>query len=388
MTEEASKVSDRLPIYLDHQATTPIDPRVVAVMVDALTGLFGNPNSIQHKVGRDAARAIASAREDVAALVGAEPDHVHFTSGASDAIGQAFAAALRRKRPRQIAVMPVEHPAMLRTIKALAASGDVVVHPLDVDHHAQLRIESLYAALDAGVDLVCLMMANNEVGTIYPVTEVAQTCVARGVELMVDATQASGRLPLETLGSSVDYLIISSHKIYGPKGVGALVTPHRSAVSEAGSHSGTPNAPTIVGFGAAARLALASRAEEWRHTAALRDRLQAGLVAALPDVIVNGDTTARLPHSLHISVPGALNDAIVARIGHRIAISTGAACASGALEPSHVLLAMALPQPLIDGALRLSTGRFTTEAEVDEAITEIVAATRAVRGAHAKGMPT
>lgn len=375
----------RAPIYLDHHATTPMDPRVIAIMSHALEHLFGNPNS-SHPVGQQAADAQERARADVAALAGVGPKHVHFTSGASDAIGKAFALALDQAEPRQVALMPVEHPAMLRAAEALSASGQVTIHRLDVDRHAQLVIASLYAALDAGADLVCLMLANNEVGTVYPVEAVIEACHAAGAQVMVDATQAAGRLALETIGPSVDYLVLSAHKIYGPKGVGALLTRHSSGRSDKEAHAGTPNVPAIVGFGAAARFALEERESDWKHCAAMRDRLQAGLSAKLPDLVVNGDPQARLPHSLHVSIPGIFNDAVLARIGHRVAISSGAACASGALEASHVLRAMALPEPLVEGALRLSTGRFTTEAEIDEAIAVIGATAAAIRETNAKGM--
>lgn len=359
----------RAPIYLDHHATTPMDPRVIAAMTEALCSLYGNPNSVQHAQGRAAAAAMERARQDIALFTGSDPRHVHFTTGASDAIQKALASALSDLGSCRAAAMSVEHPAMIRALNRHAQAGDIEIDWLEVDGQAQLSLACLTRALNEGATLVCLMMANNEVGTIYPVEAVMDLCEAHGARLVVDATQAAGRLDLGPIGERADYLILSGHKIYGPKGVGALVTRHLpSGADGEGFADGTPNAPAISSFGLAARIAMNERLADVAHAKALRDRLEAGLKAALPGVIINGDLTARLPHSLHVSIPGAVNEAIVARIGDQVAISTGAACASGAQEPSHVLRAMALAEPLVDGALRLSTGRFNTEQEIDAAV--------------------
>ncbi|KZC76065.1 hypothetical protein AYR46_19980 [Sphingobium yanoikuyae] len=367
------------PIYLDHHASTPVDPRVIEAMCEAMRTLPANPNSVEHGQGRQAAAAIAVARVEVAGLIGCEADDVHFTGSASDAIRKALELAIAERGELRIAAMPVEHPAMIHALRGLERQGLASVHWLEVDGRAQLCRESLDAALRRGLDLVCLMAGNNEVGTIYPVAEVFGECLERDVLTLVDATQAAGRVDLHPIAPLADYLILSGHKIYGPKGIGALVAPRSGRhLHEVFAQSGTPNVPAIVGLGAACRIAHEERAAECAHAQRLRDRLEAGLHASLDHLVVNGDVQNRLPHSLHVAIPGVANDAILARVGHQLALSTGAACASGAQEPSHVLRAMALPDAMLDTVLRLSVGRFTTEQDVDHAVQILVGAARAI----------
>lgn len=368
-----------VPVYLDHHASTPIDPRVIDAMCEAMRTLPANPNSVEHGPGRQAAAAIDAARADVAGLVGCEADHVYFTGSASGSIRKALQLAVGTRGRLRVAAMPIEHPAMLHALSALVEDGLVEMRWLEVDGRGQLRFESLEAALIDGLDLLCLMMANNEVGTIYPVEEALHACLPLDVMTLVDATQAAGRVNLHEVGCLADFLILSGHKIYGPKGIGVLVAPQsRRDVDRVFAQAGTPNVPAIVGLGLACRLALAERAAECARVAVLRDRLEVGLKASLDNLTVNGDLRSRLPHSLHVSLSGVPNDAMLARVGHQIAMSTGAACASGAQEASHVLRAMALPDVLVDSALRLSVGRFTTEQDVDFAVQILVGAARAI----------
>lgn len=370
------------PVYLDHHATTPIDPRVIEVMVDAMRRHIGNPNSVEHGAGRAAAAAVEAARADVADLIGCERDQVRFTGSASDAIRKGLAIALAGEYGRRlrVAATAVEHPAMLSSLADLQANGRIDIVWLPVDQKGQIAIDMVKSAIAEGIDLMCLMMANNEVGTIYPVEATIGLCLRAGVRTLVDATQAAGRLDLHPVAATCDFLIVSGHKFYGPKGIGALMIRELGPdVAALFDHAGTPAVAAIVGIGAAARFAVADFEQERLLTSRLRDRLQAGLSAALPDLVVNGDIDNRLSHSLHISIPGVPNDAVLARTGHKIAISTGAACASGAQEPSHVLRAMALPEHLVEGALRLSVGRFTTDAEIDFAIETIVEAANAIK---------
>jgi len=357
-------------IYLDHHASTPMDDRVIASMTDAMHCLFGNANNVEHSVGRDAAKAIDRAKAQVAALVDAEPSDVWFTTGSSDAIRMALDAAVATsgRSPLRVASMKVEHPALLGALGALEKAEKIEIVWLAIDGRAQLRFDSLQTALALGVDLVCLMAANNEVGTIYPISKAISASHAAGADILIDATQAAGRIALHVEAADADYVIVSGHKIYGPKGAGAVISSlikpqHWDDLG----HRGTPNAPAIVGFGIAAELARAEILQECDHVGRLRDRLEARLQAELPELVINGDTSSRLPQSLHISVPGSLNDAVIALLSDQVAISTGAACASGALTPSHVLQAMGLAPTLIDSALRISPGRFTTARDIDVA---------------------
>lgn len=369
-------------VYLDHHATTPIDPRVIDAMTDAMRRFVGNPNSVEHAAGRKAAAAIDAARADVAMLIGCDADQLRFTGSASDAIRKSLAIALSGAEGRRlrVAATAAEHPAMLAALDTLEADGRIEIVRLPVDRYGQLAIDAVRRVIAERVDLLCLMMANNEVGTVYPAEAVVDACFDTGVRTLIDATQAAGRLDLQPVAAKCDFLVLSGHKIYGPKGIGALfVAAPDAACDRIFDHAGTPDVAAIVGLGVAARLAAGLRVAEAMSTGRLRDRLQAGLLAELPFLVVNGDTASRLPYSLHISLPGIPNDAVLARVGHRLALSTGAACASGAQQPSHVLSAMGLPQSLVDSALRLSVGRFTTVAEIDLAVDIIADAALAVR---------
>ncbi len=357
-------------IYLDHHASTPMDYRVIASMIDAMRSLFGNANNVEHSVGRAAANAIDRAKAQVAALVDAEPSDVWFTTGASDALRMALDVAVGTsgRSPLRVASMKVEHPALLGALGALEKANKIEIVWLAIDGRAQLRFDSLQTALASGVDLVCLMAANNEVGTVYPISRAISASHAAGADILIDATQAAGRIALHVEAADADYVIVSGHKIYGPKGAGAVISSLiKSHHWDDLGHRGTPNVPAIVGFGVAAELARAEILQECDHVGQLRNRLEARLRADLPELVANGDTSARLPQSLHISVPGSLNDAVIALLSDQVAISTGAACASGALTPSHVLQAMGLAPTLIDSALRISPGRFTTAKEIDVA---------------------
>lgn len=373
------------PIYLDHHATTPVDPRVAKVVLHAMTDVYGNANSVEHVFGEAAAELVATARHSVAAMVGAAPDDVHFTSGSTQAIGMALshAVANRRRSVLRVALTRVEHKAVLDAVAVAARAG--VLEPLwiDVDSQARLSPDSLRVALDSGTDLICLMAANNEVGTVYPVEEVAARAREKGVAIFVDATQAAGRLRLCSSDWGLDYLVLSAHKLYGPKGVGALVAPELRARTERADLicglEGTLNVPGIAGFGEACRLRLLEVADDETRIASLRDRLQTALMEAVPGLAVNGDRDCRLSHNLHISVPGVPNDAVVARLRRKVAISTGAACSSGAQEPSHVLRAMGLSEDIQEGALRIGLGKFNTLEEIDQAAEEIANAINAVR---------
>jgi cysteine desulfurase len=371
------------PIYLDNHATTPVDPRVAEVIVYAMTTAFGNANSVEHCFGDEAAELVEHARDEVGLLVGAVPEAVRFTSGSTDSLSLALlhARANCGDTPLRVAVSEVEHRALLDAVTSAERAGMVRIRWLPVDRAARLDWTAFADACATGVDLVCVMAANNEVGTIYPTREIARFAAAHGALTLVDATQAAGRVPINVREWEIAYLTLSGHKIYGPKGVGALVTRAPLLNPEPASHDGTPNVPGIVGLGEACRLRRIEMGEDERRIAAQRDRMEAALRAEIPELLVNGDCENRLSGNLHISVPGVPNDAVIARIRRRLAISTGSACSAGADVPSHVLRAMRLPERVVEGALRIGLGKFTTDDEVARAVDLLVAAVSEVGSA-------
>ena len=371
------------PIYLDNQATTPVDPRVAYVVFQAMTKNFGNPNNTDHYYGEAASHLLQDSKGFVAQIVGAELEHVRFTSGATEAVRIAFAVACANVAPNalHVALCRTEHRAVLDVVASLAASGRAVVHWIEVDAQGRVGLNDVDVALAQGVDLLCLMAANNEVGTIHPVREAARLAYDAGTEILVDATQAAGRSELQAVKWAIDYLILSAHKLYGPKGVGALVGPKAlGPVADAVcGHQGTPNVPGVAGFGAACRIMALEGSINEARVANLRDRLESILLSNVPGLVVNGDRTRRLTNNLHVSAPGAPNDAVLVRLRQQVAIATGAACTSGAQDPSHVLRAMGLPESLKDSALRISPGWFNTPAEIERAGADIVNSILSVR---------
>jgi cysteine desulfurase len=345
---------------------------------------FGNANSIDHAFGEAAAALLDKASESVAALVRAEPEGVRFTSGSTEAARLAIADMLGQcQTPLRVAITRVEHKAVLNAVATAGRGGAVQVNWIDVDRQARLMWRSLESAIDSGAHLICVMAANNEVGTIYPIREVAARAHAAGATVLVDATQAAGKVELDVCGWGIDYLILSAHKMYGPKGVGALITrtPRRSDAEAFARHDGTPNVPGIAGLGEACRLRVLEMHEDEERLAVLRNRLEAMLQQHIPGIVINGDREHRLSNNLHVSIPGVPNDAVVARLRRVVAISTGAACTTGTQEPSHVLRAMGLPETLQEGALRIGLGKFNTVEEIDTAGREIIAAVDAVQAA-------
>lgn len=380
------KLLNAPPIYLDYHATTPVDPRVAAVVLHAMTTAFGNANSTEHIYGEVAATLVTDARHEVAGLVRADPGGVHFTSGSSESIrlALAHAAAGRGHRPLRVAVTTVEHRAVLDAVAVHERRGEVTVYWLPVDESARLDIAALEAACHNGIDLVCVMAANNEVGTLYPVEEVARIAGRAGARTLIDATQAVGRVPIHAAAWEITYLTVSAHKLYGPKGVGALVVPPELDVRPThgptpGTGDGTPNVPGIAGFGEACRLRRLEMADDEPRIAAQRDRLEALLLAGINELVINGDRECRLSHNLHVSVPDVPNDAVIAWLRYSVALSTGAACSSGAQTPSHVLRAMGVSEAVQEGALRIGTGKFTTDEDIERAAAHIVQAVAALR---------
>lgn len=370
-------------IYLDYHSTTPVDPRVAEKVMYYMTTAFGNANSVDHGYGDAAAQAVKQARQQIAELINASPKEIIFTSGATESINLAIQGYITQQHtPAKIIVSPVEHKAVLDTCKALAKKGMAEIIWLKVNQQAQIDLEHLEKVCADGASLLCVMAANNEVGTIYPIEKIGAIARKYYIPFLCDASQAVGKTPLNFQDWGITYLAISGHKFYAPKGVGALVVRNSYSPQpmiyggghQQGLRSGTLNVPGIVGLGEACRLRQLEMEADENAIATLRDQLQNFLQAAIPDLVVNGDLNNRLSGNLHISIPDIPNSAMIARVRHQLAISTGAACSSGVVAPSHVLQAMNLGENIIEGALRIGIGKFTTKEEIEKASSLIISA--------------
>jgi cysteine desulfurase len=387
----------RRPIYLDYHATTPIDPRVAKVVHECSLSVIGNANS-EHAFGEEASAVVRRARDEVGRLVGARSSCVIFTSGATESSNLAIQGFARRltqvhERRAKIAVATVEHAAVVEVCQRLAREGGAEVVEIPVDGAGRVDTETFSRICQSGVDLACVMAANNEIGTIYPLSQLAAIAKQFGVRFLTDGAQAAGKIEIAFEEWGLDFLTVSAHKMYGPKGVGALVVASKESMSpilfggsqEHGLRPGTTSISTIAGFGEACRLRREEMVADERETACLRDRLESLLRTSVPELVVNGDRGHRLAGNLHVSVPGAPGSAIVARLNHAVAISTGAACSSGIEGHSHVLRAIGLSEDLAEGCLRIGVGKFTTDGEVTLAATFISEAAREVRAAVCRG---
>jgi cysteine desulfurase len=362
-------------IYLDHHATTPCDPRVVEAMLPYFAREFGNAASRTHAFGWRAEQAVEQARGEVAALVGADPREIVFTSGATESNNLALLGVARAARPRRAHVVTsrIEHRAVLDPCRALEREGVRVTY-LDVARDGRVDPAAVEAALEADTLLVSIMFANNEIGTLQPIEAIGRIARARGVLFHCDAAQAAGKVPVDVVRDSIDLLSLSAHKLYGPKGVGALYVRRRPRIEiepilhggghERGLRSGTLPVPLCVGFGAACAIAASERAGEAERLTALRERLRAALVAGVESVHLNGHGELRLPGNLNVSFDGVEAEALLAALPE-LALSSGSACTSAKKEPSHVLRALGLAPERSLGSIRIGLGRGTTEAEVD-----------------------
>ncbi len=364
-------------IYLDYHATTPVDPRVADRVYHSMTTEFGNASSVDHEYGDRAAAAVKQAAKQVADLVGASPREIIWTSGATESINLAIQGSLpaHPDKPHRIALLPLEHKAVLDTCRIFEKRGWAQLIYLQVDSKGRLDLEHLEQICAEGLSLLCVMAANNEIGTIYPIQVIAQIAQRYHIPFLCDGSQAIGRIPIQFEEWGITYLAISAHKLYGPKGVGALVVRkgcHLKPLLFGGGHqqglrSGTLNVPGIVGLGEACRLRSLEMAEDERAIVIKRDHLQNLLIGKIPNLVINGDLDNRLAGNLHISIPGIPNSAVVARIRHKLAISTGSACSSGVETPSHVLQILKFPEALIHGSLRIGIGKFTVNQEIEAA---------------------
>lgn len=372
------------PIYLDHHATTPVDPRVLEAMLPFFGEDFGNASSGTHLYGWRAEAAVEAARETLARGIGAgESTEIVFTSGTTEADNLALQGVLRAAAPRRdhLVTTAIEHPAVLDAGGALEAEG-FRVDRVPVDPDGLVDPGDVAAAITDRTALVSVMSANSEIGTIQPIREIAERCRARGVLFHTDAAQTVGKIPVDVQGDGIDLLSMCAHKLYGPKGVGALYVRGGSprirlqplihgGGHERGLRSGTLPVPLIVGFGRALILAEEERAAEAERLAALRDRLWSRLAEGLEDVHRNGHPERRLPGNLNVSFGGVAADRLLPALPD-VALSTGSACASGRAEPSHVLAALGLPKARIASSIRFGIGRGNTAAEIDHVAERLV----------------
>ena len=382
----------RKPIYLDHHATTPADPAVVRAMLPFFSERFGNPSGRQHVYGQDAHAAVEVARVQVAELIGARPEDIVFTSGATESNNLAVRGLARGLgRTGHIVTTEIEHAAVLEPCRTLEREGFAVTR-VAASQDGLVDAARMIDALRPDTVLVALMAANNEVGTIQPVAEVGAACRERGIAFHSDAVQAVGRIPVDVEAWSVDLLAISAHKMYGPKGVGALYVRKdrrprlrlqaqaEGGGQEKGLRSGTLNVPGIVGLGEAARLARAALAAgEAARLETMRDRLLAELQRRIGEVTVNGALRPRLPGNLHVSIARAEAETLILSLGGEVAISSGAACAEAGGKGSHVLRAMGLPDERIYTALRFGIGRYNTDLDLDTVVGALEEAVRQSR---------
>jgi cysteine desulfurase len=380
----------KLPIYLDNNATTRTDPRVVEAMLPYFTEQYGNAASRHHVFGRKAEEAVDQAREQVAALIGADAKEIIFTSGAteSDNLALKGVARMYRKNGNHIVTAVTEHKAVIDPCKRLERDGFAVTF-LPVDRYGLVSAEQVAAALTDKTILVSIMAANNEIGTLQPVAAIGKVCKQRGVLFHTDAVQAVGKVPVDVDQMGIDLLSLTAHKLYGPKGIGALYVRRNDPrvrlepIIDGGGHergmrSGTLAVPLIVGFGKACELCRHEMAGEAQRLSRLRDRLRQGILDGLSDTYVNGHPTERLPGNLNVSFAYVNGEALMVSLKD-VAVSSGSACTTANPEPSYVLRALGVEEELARGSLRFGLGRFTTEEEVDFVIAEVKRAVNRLR---------
>ena len=361
-------------IYLDNAATTAVDPVVLETMLPYFTEIFGNPSSI-HSTGRDAHRAVDAARKQVAAAINAQPNEIYFTAGGSESDNWAIKgiAFAKREKGNHIITSSIEHHAVLHTCEWLEKQGFEVTY-LPVDEYGQVRLEDVEAAITDKTILITIMAANNEIGTIQPIAEIGKLAKEKGITFHTDAVQAVCAIPLDVQAMNIDLLSMSGHKFHGPKGIGVLYIRKgvridnfmHGGAQERSKRAGTENLAAIVGMGKAIELATQNLEANAAHMTRLRDKLIGGILERIPDVRLNGHPTNRLPNNCNVSVRYIEGEALLLRLDLAgVAGSSGSACTSGSLDPSHVLLAIGLPHEIAHGSLRLSLSNTTTEEEID-----------------------
>jgi cysteine desulfurase len=377
-------------IYFDHSATTPTDPDVAKLMLEYMTDKFGNPSSV-HAFGREVRKAVDIARENVAALIGANANEIFFTSGGTEADNLALKgiAFANRKKGNHIITTSIEHHAILHSCEYLEKQGFEVTY-LPVDENAMVRIEDVKKAITDRTILISVMFANNEVGTIQPIKEIGQLAREKGIYFHTDAVQAAGNYPIDVNEYNVDLLTLSGHKFHGPKGIGALYvrkgvrleSVQHGGGQERNVRPGTENVPGLIGLGKAAEIAKRDMEKKIAHVTALRDRLIQGIQANVPAIKLNGHPTKRMPGNVNFSFRYVEGESLLLNLDLKgIAASSGSACTSGSLDPSHVLLAMGMTHEVAHGSLRISLGRGNTAEDIDyclEVLPEILERLRAM----------
>jgi len=381
----------KLPIYMDYHATTPVDKRVLEAMLPTFGESFGNASSRNHSFGWEAERLVEKAREQAASLIGAEPEEIVFTSGATESINLALkgVAYMYRERGRHIITSVTEHKAVLDSAKSLEREGFEVTY-LPVEKDGRLSLDLFQKTIQKNTILVAIMHGNNEVGTLQPVEEIGHITREKGVLFFCDAAQTIGKIPFDVNQFNVDLTCVSGHKIYGPKGVGMLYVRRKkprvrlAPIIDGGGHerglrSGTLNVSGIVGLGKACELAGEAMEEEARRIRTLRDRLLKRITENLDEVYVNGGMENRLPNNLSLSFRYVEGESLLSGVGEEIAVSSGSACTSATLEPSYVLKSLGVGEDLLHTSIRFGLGRFTTEEEVDYTAKRVVETVKSLR---------
>ena len=388
-TKHTRAANSAVPIYLDYQATTPTDPRVVEAMLPYFTEKFGNPHSRNHRFGWDAEEGVAQARHQVASIIGANEKEIIFTSGATESNNLAIKGVARfyKDKKRHIITCVTEHKCVLDSARHLELEGFRVTY-LPVQKNGLIDLDLLRSSIADDTVLVSIMAVNNEIGVIQPLAEIGRICREKKVFFHTDGAQAGGKIPLDVEAMQIDLMSISGHKIYGPKGIGALFVRRRPRVrleaiisgggQERGMRSGTLPTPLCVGLGEACRIAQEEMGAEAERLHALRTRFLDKITEQLPEVYVNGDLQNRIPGNLNLSFAYVEGEGLMMGIKD-LAVSSGSACTSASLEPSYVLRALGVEEELAHTSLRIGMGRFTTEAEVDYAVDRIVGEVRRLR---------
>ncbi len=382
----------KLPIYMDHHATTPLDPRVLEAMMPCLTHEFGNAASRNHSFGRTAEKLVGEARGKIAELIGADdPEEIIFTSGAteSDNLALKGAAEMYREKGNHLITTSIDHRAVLDTCKSLERKGFRVTY-LPVDREGLMDLEQLERAIDNRTILISIMTANNEVGVIQDIASIGRIARERGVLFHTDAAQAVGKIPLDVSAMNIDIMSFSAHKMYGPKGIGALYVRKQyprvrlAPILDGGGHergmrSGTLNVPGIVGFGKACEIASLEMAQEYERIFRLREKLRRGIWKELDEVYLNGSLEKRLPNNLNVSFSYVESESLLMNIHEEIAVSSGSACTSASMEPSYVLKALGVEDDLAHTSIRFGLGRFNTEEEINYILRRLVDTVKRLR---------
>jgi len=379
------------PIYLDYNASTPVDPRVLEAMAPYFSDAFGNPSSIDHQHGARAAEAVENARTVIAETIAVRPEEIIFTSGATESDNLALIGVMEANEDRgdHLITCRTEHPAVLETATYLKKRGKQVTL-LDVDRTGRVDPEAVQKAITPKTVLISIMAANNEIGTLAPIAEIGRIAHERGIYFHTDATQAVGRTEMDAQKLRIDLMSFSSHKVYGPKGVGALYVRRRQPFvrltplihgggHERGLRSGTMNTSGIVGFGKALQICKQERKSEQRRLTQLGNTLVQQLLGKIPGAELNGHPTERLRHCINLFLPGVENKALIVALKDKLSFSAGSACATSKVEPSHVLLSLGYPEERSYNSIRISIGRFTTEEDVARASEELVLAVQGLR---------